>query len=126
VHPGTGIGTLDGLPLRVVRDLASSVGLTDADAQRLSSDHTASDLRLHTDGTRTAQVMTRGWAANASTAVTPNAEIAELTTMLVRYRTQAVATVTATLAASIESNIESLVSRIVADYELSARRRKIN
>jgi DNA-binding transcriptional MerR regulator len=70
----------------------------------------------------------------------PDAEIAELITMLVRFRTQAVATVTATLAESIESNIESLVSRILADYlehsseagsepvpdELAARRRKIN
>lgn len=46
----------------------------------------------------------------------PDAEIAELITMLMRFRTQAVATVTATLASSIESNIESLVSRILADY----------
>ena len=46
----------------------------------------------------------------------PDAEIAELITMLVRFRTQAVATVTATLASSIESNIESLVSRMLADY----------
>lgn len=45
-----------------------------------------------------------------------DAEIAELITMLIRFRTQAVATVTATLAASIESSIESLVSRILADY----------
>ncbi len=45
-----------------------------------------------------------------------DAEIAELITMLVRFRTQAVATVTATLAASIESNIESLVGHILADY----------
>ncbi|HTY34960.1 MerR family transcriptional regulator [Mycobacterium sp.] len=49
-------------------------------------------------------------------ALPPDAEIAELITMLVRFRTQAVATVTATLASSIESNIESLVSRILADY----------
>src|SRR6201995_5861449 len=67
-----------------------------------------------------------------------DAEIAELITMLVRFRTQAVATVTATLASSIESNIESLVGRILADYlehsseaepvpdELAARRRGIN
>jgi DNA-binding transcriptional MerR regulator len=46
----------------------------------------------------------------------PDAEIAELITMLVRFRTQAVATVTATLASSIESNIESVVSRVLADY----------
>jgi DNA-binding transcriptional MerR regulator len=43
-------------------------------------------------------------------------EIAELITMLVRFRAQAVASVTATLASSIESTIESLVSRILADY----------
>jgi DNA-binding transcriptional MerR regulator len=45
-----------------------------------------------------------------------DAEIAELITMLVRFRTQAVATVTATLASSIESSIESLVGRILTDY----------
>jgi DNA-binding transcriptional MerR regulator len=70
----------------------------------------------------------------------PDAEIAELLTMLIRFRTQAVATVTATLASSIESDIESLASRILADYlensteaepepvadELAARRRNIN
>jgi DNA-binding transcriptional MerR regulator len=49
-------------------------------------------------------------------ALPADAEIAELITMLVRFRTQAVATVTATLAASIESNIESLVSQVLADY----------
>src|ERR1700729_1521691 len=43
-------------------------------------------------------------------------EIAELITMLVRFRTQAVASVTATLASSIESTIESLVSQILAEY----------
>ena len=43
-------------------------------------------------------------------------EVAELITMLVRFRTQAVASVTATLAASIESTIESLVSQILADF----------
>ena len=43
-------------------------------------------------------------------------EVAELITMLVRFRTQAVAAVTATLAGSIESTIESLVSRMLADY----------
>jgi DNA-binding transcriptional MerR regulator len=71
-------------------------------------------------------------------ALPADAEVAELITMLVRFRTQAVATVAATLAASIESNIESLVSRILADYlehsseaepvpdELAARRRGIN
>ena len=43
-------------------------------------------------------------------------EIAELITMLVRFRTQAVAAVTATLAHSIESTIESLVSQLLADF----------
>ena len=42
-------------------------------------------------------------------------EVAELITMLVQFRIQAVAAVTATLA-SIESTIEELVSRILAEY----------
>ncbi len=49
-------------------------------------------------------------------ALPADAEVAELITMLVRFRTQAVATVTATLASSIEANIESLVSRLLAEY----------
>jgi DNA-binding transcriptional MerR regulator len=49
-------------------------------------------------------------------ALPADTEIAELITMLVRFRTEAVASVTATLASSIESTIESLVSRILADY----------
>jgi DNA-binding transcriptional MerR regulator len=49
-------------------------------------------------------------------ALAADTEIAELITMLVRFRTQAVASVTATLASSIESTIESLVSRILAEY----------
>jgi hypothetical protein len=51
-----------------------------------------------------------------SEALPADTEIAELITMLVRLRTQAVASVTATLASSIESTIESLVSSILADY----------
>jgi DNA-binding transcriptional MerR regulator len=43
-------------------------------------------------------------------------EIAELITMLVRFRTQAVASVTATLASSIESTVESMVGRLLGDY----------
>lgn len=43
-------------------------------------------------------------------------EIAELITMLVRFRTQAVASVTATLASSIETTIEAMVSGLLADY----------
>lgn len=42
-------------------------------------------------------------------------EIAELLGMLVRFRTQAVASVTATLASSIESTIESMVTGLLAD-----------
>jgi DNA-binding transcriptional MerR regulator len=49
-------------------------------------------------------------------ALPADTEIAELITMLVRFRTQAVASVTATLASSIESTIESLVSQILAEY----------
>lgn len=46
----------------------------------------------------------------------PDTELAELITMLVRFRTQAVSAVTATLAFSIESTIESAVSQILGDY----------
>jgi DNA-binding transcriptional MerR regulator len=49
-------------------------------------------------------------------ALSDDTEVAELITMLVQFRTQAVAAVTATLASSIESTIEELVSRILADY----------
>jgi DNA-binding transcriptional MerR regulator len=49
-------------------------------------------------------------------ALPADTEIAELITMLVRFRTQAVASVTATLASSIESTIESLVSQILGEY----------
>lgn len=43
-------------------------------------------------------------------------EVAELISMLVRFRTQAVAAVTATLEFSIESTIESVVAAILTDY----------
>ena len=49
-------------------------------------------------------------------ALPDDTEVAELITMLVQFRTQAVAAVTATLASSIESTIEEVVSRILADY----------
>jgi DNA-binding transcriptional MerR regulator len=49
-------------------------------------------------------------------ALPDDTEVAELITMLVQFRTQAVAAVTATLASSIETTIEGLVSRILADY----------
>lgn len=41
-------------------------------------------------------------------------ELAELITMLVRFRTQAVSTVSATLAATIEATIESVVAQMLA------------
>ncbi|QNJ94764.1 MerR family transcriptional regulator [Mycolicibacterium fluoranthenivorans] len=43
-------------------------------------------------------------------------EVAELITMLVRFRTQAVAAVTATLAFSIESTIENVVAQMLTEY----------
>jgi DNA-binding transcriptional MerR regulator len=46
----------------------------------------------------------------------PDTEVAELITMLVRFRTQAVSAVTATLAFSIETTIESAVSQVLGDY----------
>jgi DNA-binding transcriptional MerR regulator len=49
-------------------------------------------------------------------ALPDDTEVAELITMLVQFRTQAVAAVTATLASSIETTIEGLVSRILAEY----------
>src|SRR5947209_5726675 len=49
-------------------------------------------------------------------ALPADTEIAELITMLVRFRTQAVASVTATFASSIETTIESLVSQLLAEY----------
>lgn len=49
------------------------------------------------------------------TALPPDPELAELITMLVRLRTQAVSAVSATLAFSIESSIESAVGQILGD-----------
>jgi DNA-binding transcriptional MerR regulator len=46
----------------------------------------------------------------------PDTEVAELITMLVRFRTQAVSAVSATLAFSIESTIESVVSQMLAEF----------
>ncbi len=43
-------------------------------------------------------------------------KVAELITMLVRFRTQAVASVAATLATSIESTVEGLVSQVLAEF----------
>lgn len=52
---------------------------------------------------------------NPGAALPPDTEVAELITMLVRFRTQAVSAVTATLAFSIESTIESAVGEILGD-----------
>lgn len=53
---------------------------------------------------------------NPGAALPPDTEVAELITMLVRFRTQAVSAVSATLAYSIESTIESAVSQILGDF----------
>lgn len=67
------------------------------------------------------QMLVRAGAEHVLTRIQPGAplpadtEIAELIGMLVRFRTQAVASVTATLASSIESTIESMVSGLLAE-----------
>jgi DNA-binding transcriptional MerR regulator len=48
-------------------------------------------------------------------ALPPDTEVAELITMLVRFRTQAVSAVSTTLAFSIESTIESAIGQILGD-----------
>jgi hypothetical protein len=53
---------------------------------------------------------------NPGAALPPDTEVAELITMLVRFRTQAVSAVSATLAFSIESTIESVVSEILGEF----------
>jgi DNA-binding transcriptional MerR regulator len=53
---------------------------------------------------------------NPGAALPPDTEVAELITMLVRFRTQAVAAVSATLAFSIESTIESAVGQILGEF----------
>jgi hypothetical protein len=53
-----------------------------------------------------------GHRINPGAALPPDTEVAELITMLVRFRTQAVSAVSATLAFSIESTIESVVGQI--------------
>ncbi|KUI02922.1 MerR family transcriptional regulator [Mycolicibacterium acapulense] len=52
---------------------------------------------------------------NPGAPLPPDTEIAELITVLVRFRTQAVSAVSATLAFSIESTIESVVGQILGD-----------
>jgi len=49
-------------------------------------------------------------------ALPDDVQIAELLTMLVSLRTQAVVSVAGTLASSIESTIESMVGRLLADF----------
>lgn len=67
------------------------------------------------------QMLVRAGAEHVLTRIQPGAplpadtEIAELIGMLVRFRTQAVASVTATLASSIESTIESMVSGLLTE-----------
>ena len=51
---------------------------------------------------------------NPGTELPPDTEVAEMITMLVRFRTQAVSAVTATLAHSIETTVESAVAAILA------------
>src|SRR5690349_10571170 len=53
---------------------------------------------------------------NPGAALPPDTEVAELITMLVRFRTQAVSAVSATLAFSIESTIESTVGQILGEF----------
>jgi DNA-binding transcriptional MerR regulator len=53
---------------------------------------------------------------NPGAALPPDTEVAELITMLVRFRTQAVSAVSATLAFSIESTIESVVGEILGEF----------
>jgi len=67
------------------------------------------------------QMLVRAGAEHVLTRIQPGAplpadtEIAELIGMLVRFRTHAVASVTATLASSIESTIESMVSGLLTE-----------
>jgi DNA-binding transcriptional MerR regulator len=53
---------------------------------------------------------------NPGAALPPDTEVAELITMLVRFRTQAVGAVSSTLAFSIESTIETAVGQILGDF----------
>ncbi|TDO15048.1 MerR-like DNA binding protein [Mycobacterium sp. BK086] len=55
-----------------------------------------------------------GERLNPGSPLPPDTEVAEMITMLVRFRTQAVSSVTASLAFSIESRVESVVASILA------------
>lgn len=71
---------------------------------------------------RIADILVQAGAEHVSDTIKPgealpdDAAVAELITMLVRFRTQAVTAVTASLAQSIETSIESLVTGLLADY----------
>ncbi|MBN9620864.1 MAG: MerR family transcriptional regulator, partial [Actinobacteria bacterium] len=70
-------------------------------------------------------LVTAGAAHLAPRFVTPDAptsaDVAELVTMLTRFRALAMTSVTATLAVSIEKTIEGLLSEYLADYVRAAR-----
>lgn len=55
-----------------------------------------------------------GTSLNPGAELPPDTEMAELITMLVRFRTVAVSAVTATLTSSIEANVESVVAAVLA------------
>jgi hypothetical protein len=55
-------------------------------------------------------------ASNQAKRYPTTSKIAELLTMLVRLRTQAVVSVTGTLASSIEQTIEAMVGQLPADF----------
>ncbi|GAB3217605.1 MerR family transcriptional regulator [Mycolicibacterium hippocampi] len=57
---------------------------------------------------------------NPGAELPPDTEMAEMITMLVRFRTVAVSAVTATLASSIEANVESVVAAVLAQSLESA------
>ncbi len=57
---------------------------------------------------------------NPGAELPPDTEMAEMITMLVRFRSVAVSAVTATLASSIEANVESVVAAVLAQSLESA------
>ncbi len=84
--------------------------LIDVHNQALPHIDAISNILVQTGFERVREVIKPGESLPGDT------EVAELITMLVRFRTQAVAAVTATLADSIETTIESLVGSMLADY----------
>ena len=69
-----------------------------------------SSILVHAGVDRVAQHLKPGQSLPADT------EVAELITMMVRFRTEAVSAVSATLAHSIESTIESVVAQMLTEY----------